>query len=66
VLDILRTMGFELIALSISKGEDGAFRVDLSYEPQGSLADQTFIDRIAGLSAISTPRRVQAVLKACA
>ena len=66
VLDILRTMSFELASLSILRQDGGAYRVDLSYEPRGSLSEQTFVDRIAGLSAISVPRSSVAPMQACA
>lgn len=65
-LDILRTMGFELAALSILRRDDGAYQVDLSYETRGSLSEQTFVDRIAGLSAISVPRAAKVPIRASA
>lgn len=47
VLDMLRTMGFGLEALSVAKAGDGSYRVNLRYEPRGDLPEQTFLDRLA-------------------
>lgn len=66
VLDILRTMGFELAALSILRQDDDVYQVDLSYEPKGSLSEQTFVHRIAGLSAITVVRPSLVPMQACA
>lgn len=66
VLDILRTMGFELLSLNITRRHEDAYQVDLSYEPRGALLDQTFVDRIAGLSALSILRPSVIPLQACA
>ena len=52
-LDILRTMGFGLQALSIERASDGSYRVDLRYEPKGALPAQTFLDRLARNAKLS-------------
>ena len=53
-LDILRTMGFGLQGLSIEKAGDDSFRVELRYEPRGDLPEQTFLDRLARNTNLSS------------
>lgn len=65
-LDILRTMGFDLIAMTLSKQDEGSYRVDLSYEPNGNLSDQTFVERVRALTAISTLRPTATPIRVCA
>ena len=45
-LDMLRTMGFGLESLSITKADDGCYHVDIRYEQRGDLSAQTFLDRL--------------------
>jgi hypothetical protein len=65
-LDFLRTMGFVLGTMSISQLDDETYSIHLSYEPRGSLSEQTFVDRLAGLTALSMQGALAAAVKRCA
>ena len=65
-LDFLRTMGFALVTMSISRVDDETYSIDLSYEPRGALPDHTFVDRLAGLTALSLKGASVPSMKRCA
>jgi hypothetical protein len=64
-LDFLRTMGFDLVTMSISRVEGETYAVDLAYEPRGSLSEHTLLHRLAGLTSLSLQTAPAAAMKRC-